>query len=123
MSWGDYIPERVEGKPVWTRIPHKQQLDVRLPRGDRNQTMQVPESGGLVLHIITRSIHGFQVSGLENNRSVSIFLVNQRKPDSAGGSQDDDQTYAFQPEIEVKSSRPLPSKIDPAIGSRQGMGR
>ena len=110
VSWGDYIPERVEGKPVWTRIPHKQQLDVRLPRGDRNQTMQVPESGGLVLHIITRSIHGFQVSGLENNRSVSIFLVNQRKPDSAGGSQDDDQTYDFQPEIEVNSSRPLPSK-------------
>ena len=54
---------------------------------------------------------GFQVSGLENNRSVSIFLVNQRKPDSADeNSQKDDQTYAFQPEIEVKSSRPLPSK-------------
>ena len=110
VSWGDYIPERIDGKSVWSRIPRKERIALRLPNDDGSQIVQVPESRGLVLHIVTRSIQGFQVSGLENNRSVSIFLVNQRKPDPDGDPQDDDQTYAFQPEIQVKSSRPLPSK-------------
>ena len=110
VSWGDYIPERVDGKPVWSRIPSKQRLAVRLPNGDGNSCLEVPDSKGLLLHIVARTIQGFPNSGVGSNRSVSIFLVNQRQPDPDGDSYEDDQTYAFEPEIEVKSSRPLPSK-------------
>ena len=109
VNWGDYVPEEHERKKVWRRIPHSKRLSIRIPREDRSWTVPVPESDGLVLQVLTRSIQRAHQS-LEGIRSVSIFLINNRSPSKAGTVKADDQTYAFQPEIVVTSSHPLPAK-------------
>ena len=68
----------------------------------------LPNSDGLQIHTLERPVatngdHDIPAG----TRSVSIFLVNKRHPDS----EQPDRAYAFQPEIEVSCDavvRPAP---------------
>ncbi len=57
-----------------------------------------------LLHLI--EMRGPADQRLSGTRSVSVFLVNQRKPAPAG-EEKPDAAYVFQPEIEVTRDRPL----------------
>ena len=112
VRWGDY--ERSEAKgadgdpiPIWQRRPGEQMVRVSLTRpGDYD----VPESGGLKLHLAVRSIDTESLTDIPmGTRSVSLFLVNQRNPDPV----DPDGKYAFQAEIEFRTERVFVPRPDP----------
>ena len=117
VRWGDYAltpwPER-DGDPspeegprartrsakVWRRIPREQ--EVMVPLGglqDRSEPISVPDSDGLELHVLMRSLDRLEAdAGLPTStHAVSLFLVNDRAPDDGNR----DLAYAFQPQLEV----------------------
>ncbi len=107
VRWGDYAPAEIEeaggGKtPVWRRTAHEAALSVPLG-GDAGPVVRdVPDSGGLQLHVVERPIGAMGRDGSElpaGTRSASCFLVNRRTPDEA----QPDRAYAFQAEIEVRA--------------------
>jgi hypothetical protein len=103
--WGDYHLTKAgdgQGGPVeWRRTPNEQQVSIDLPeRTTQPREKDVPGSGGLR---IAASVRPVNTTGREGDlptgvRSVSIFLVNRRKP-----APDDtrDEAFAFQAEIQV----------------------
>ena len=113
VRWGDYTPEEEDGKAFWQRRPHEARVALSLPEGDDKQVEAIPDSGGLELETVRRAIRtGSGEAGEPGLRSVSIFLVNRRTPDEDAR----DQTFAFQPEIEVTSQEPFPSKATTDYG-------
>ena len=110
VRWGDYSREPVKEKlgaedrknpgMVWRRRPNEQ--TVPLPLSAPDTELEVPDSGGLRIHAAVQPIGpgggGFREIPA-GTRSVSVFLVNYRRPDK----DDPDPTYAFQAEIEVQS--------------------
>ena len=111
LRWGDYVPEELEDVRVWSRIPREELLTIKIPDRDGPQEHAVPRSKGLLLHAVVRSVpQGAVGTGDVGVRSVSIFLINRRKQDPEAEVVKNDTLYAFQPEIEVESKRPLPSK-------------
>ena len=107
VRWGDYVPadiEEADGSktPVWRRTPREAALSIPLG-GDAGPVVRdVPDSGGLQLHVAERPLDAAGLAGAElsaDTRSVSCFLVNRRTPDEA----QPDRAYAFQAEIEVRS--------------------
>jgi hypothetical protein len=126
ISWGDYVweagdkaqePEEMNGdqqsepessdpkvpKPPkgYRRIPRTERLKVALPEpGSRRKEVEIPNSDGLMLSIIHRPV------GITSDRlpagtnSVSIFLVNGRKP-SANYHY---HSFAFQTELKIEST-------------------
>ena len=118
VSWGDYAPGEVEdgdGKTqsVWQRHPRAKTIAVELKRGDRSVTRNVPGSGGLQLHVVEREVAAGDLRGAipAGTRSVSVFLVNHRKPESDPGRAD--LAYAFQPRIEVRADTVFVPRPDP----------
>ena len=107
VRWGDYAVAEIEeaggGKAqVWQRTPHEEALSVPLGGGAGPVVRDVPDSGGLQLHIVERPIDAMGATGAElpaGTRSVSCFLVNRRTPDES----QPDRAYAFQAEIEVRA--------------------
>ena len=101
VRWAEYglVPlEDAEGKPatVWQREQKEQTEQVSLTRADG---YPVADSGGLSLHVEVRPIDTADIAGIPAGaRSVSVFLVNRRKPDE----DNPDLAYAFQAEIEVQ---------------------
>lgn len=112
VRWGDY--ERAEaggadGKTIsiWQRQPREQQVAVTLTKPGN---YRVPESGGLELHLVARSLDAERLKDIPaGTKSVSLFLVNHRPPDS----EDSDRQFAFQAEIEVRSEQPFVPRPDP----------
>lgn len=113
VRWGDYEYERGEqdaeadggdGRPrvsVWQRMPRERPLDA-VPLGSGSESpvvIPVPDSGGLELHLLERTVVGEGLDGQipAGTRSVSLFLVNKRKP----ATDRPDRAYVFQPELEV----------------------
>lgn len=110
VRWGDYAaaeytPEPPEGEDpvdpirVWQRTARDEHVTVVL--GDKPGVLveqPLPDSHGLQIHTLERPV---ATSGEQDipagTRSVSVFLVNKRKPDS----DQPDRAYAFQPEIAV----------------------
>ncbi|MYC84650.1 MAG: helicase [Acidimicrobiia bacterium] len=125
VRWGDYEPHEVEGtdgKPlgVWQRTAQERTVVVDVTgRPD----YAVPESKGLRLHVVSRTVDVSRLAGLpEGVRSVSVFLVNNRpcvggRPDDPDSSRLADRGYAFQAELEVTSHLPFVPRPDPR-GSR-----
>ncbi len=116
VRWGDYVKGEVAGadrKPiaVWERQPREQVVLVSLAEAGRDPlVLGVAGSGGLQLHVVVREVSGEDL--LEHipagTRSVSVFLVNRRKP----LVQEPDLAYAFQAEIEVRSEQPFVPRPD-----------
>lgn len=109
VRWGDYeladhIPEPKPDEPhpepvsVWKRTPRAEHVVV--PLGEHGGTLfelPVPNSGGLQVHALERSIPTDGHELPDGTRSVSIFLVNHRAPNADVP----DLAYAFQPVVEV----------------------
>jgi hypothetical protein len=117
VRWGDYEPAEIEGgdgKPisVWQRRPREAALRVALTGAADTRVSDVPDSGGLQLHVVERPIAGEDLAGRipDGTRSVSVFLVNRRPPDQ----DNPDRAYAFQAEIEVSGDRPFVARPDPS---------
>ncbi len=115
IRWGDYAHAEIEGsdgKPlsVWQRTPREEALDIALAARGGDTVVSVPNSGGLELHVVERSIDAEGIDGhlARGTRSISVFLVNRRPPT-------DDQpdcAYVFQPELEVRCDRPFIPRPD-----------
>ena len=115
VRWGDYVHTEIDGAdgkpmPVWQRKPREVMVTLTLKGGDGTKRYTVPESGGLYLHVVERLIPGDDLAGHipPGTRSVSVFLVNHRPFIKAN----QDQAYAFQSEIEVRSERPFVPRPD-----------
>jgi Helicase conserved C-terminal domain len=123
VRWGDYEYERAEQEgdadggdgprkaPVWQRIPRERTREVPLGSGSAHPVViPVPDSGGLELHVLERAVgsEGLEGQILHGTRSVSVFLVNNRKP----ASDRPDRTYVFQPELEVSCNVPFVPRPD-----------
>ncbi|HXG60171.1 MAG TPA: DISARM system helicase DrmA [Planctomycetota bacterium] len=113
VRWGDYELVEIqspEGKTekAWQRRPREKKIRVEL-KGDR--VYDVPDSGGLQLHVLERKIAGGDLSDriAPGSRSVSVFLVNRRSPNK----ENPDLSYIFQAALEVSSDRPLVPRSDP----------
>jgi len=115
VRWGDYGPEEVkdrDGKPVsvWRRTPREEIVEVHLEGKAEPVVRDVPQSGGLQVHVVERQIAAAELEGLipEGTRSVSVFLVNRRSPNADKA----DLAYAFQVEIDVECDRPFVPRPD-----------
>lgn len=110
--WGDYKQERPRGDggstPTWRRKQQSAELEFDLSDTTSRPTeLEIPDSGGLRLVLSIRPInveHSIENLVPAGTRSVSVFLVNRRKP-----VEDEmrDEAFAFQAEIEVASDHPL----------------
>ena len=115
VSWGDYRrADGPEAQKVWQRLPRRATVQVPLGRGQTATDYDVPESGGLQLHVVERvvDVASFQGGIPEGTRAVSVFLVNHRPP-LPQGDRDRDTGYAFQPEIAVECDRPFVPRPNP----------
>ena len=121
VRWGDYTPGEVEGADgkrvaVWQRSAEERTLSVSVSDLSNHD---VPGSGGLRLHMVSRPVDVRRLAGLsEGTRSVSVFLVNNRQPlivgsDAPNSSAISDGCYAFQAGFEVASEEPFVARPDP----------
>jgi hypothetical protein len=105
--------------PAWRRVPRASKLTVPLAPDDIGQPHihEVPESAGLELHVLARSLDVDRFDGElpAGTRSVSLFLVNNRTPDRERA----DAAFAFQAQLEVASPRPFVPRPDLHAGRSQ----
>lgn len=118
VRWGDYALTEIEGadgKPgsVWQRQPREAAVRVPLAGASEPVVHNVPDSGGVQLHVVERLISAQDLEGHlpQGTRSVSVFLVNHRTP-VANEQGEPDLAYVFQPELEVRSDRPFVPRPD-----------
>ena len=115
-SAGEYTPEPPEGEDpgdpirVWQRVARDEQLRVSL--GDKPGVLieqALPNGDGLQIHTLERPVATTSDQDIPpGTRSVSVFLVNKRHPDS----EQPDRAYAFQAEIEVSGDQPFVPRPD-----------
>ena len=112
VRWGDYEQllardtEDGDSLPAWSRIPRAEAIHV-VPSGTVDYL--VPDSVGLQLHVVERPVNTQNIPDMPaGTRSVSLFLVNRRRPVPANR----DLAYAFQAGIEVRSGRPFVPRYD-----------
>ena len=124
VRWGDYslirgrdsdgqiVAHRGQPEPVWQRRGQQRRLSVSLSRSAEHP---VPQSGGLRLHVVTRSVDVQRLTGLpEGTKSASVFLVNNRSfPADDSDRAHTESTYAFQAQLTVRSSHPFVPRPDP----------
>lgn len=133
VSWGDYAfegtgdrtdePEPVvdedageaaEGGPRrgWRRIPREAAVEIPLTDTARKPIeLAIPESGGLALTITLRQVSvGAAMSDRmpAGTESVSVFLVNRRKPNEEQAY----RSFAFQAGLELRSETPFVARPD-----------
>ncbi len=115
VCWGDYFPTEIEGadgKPmqVWQRTPRVEKVVVELRGGIDPASYDVPDSRGLQLSVVERSVaaENLEEHLPKGTRSVSVFLVNHRTPNE----KEADREYVFQPELEVSSEAPFVARPD-----------
>ena len=113
VTWGDYTlpPPEAEGRPggkrsgdTWMREPKRSALRVALTEGESKPIPRdLPESGGLKLVVTARPAEGMEKLGLPaGTRSVSVFVVNYRKPAPDEGK---DEAMAFQVRLTVRAEQ------------------
>jgi hypothetical protein len=118
VRWGDYAEaevQDVEGKTVavWQRQSRESAVHLPLPGAAEPLVRDVPDSAGLQLHLAEREVAADELAAHipPGTRSVSVFLVNRRKPIPAEQGHPD-PAYAFQPEIEVGADHPFVPRPD-----------
>jgi hypothetical protein len=118
VRWGDYKSSVVrrpssvatDNGPLttdWQRTPHEEQVVFNLPPETRRPREEdVPNSRGLRLALSVRPVNSDGAEGglLVGTRSVSVFLVNRRRP---APDETRDEAFAFQTQLEVVSEEPL----------------
>ncbi len=115
VRWGDYTRTQTEdedGKKdsVWQRHPKEVTVPVALG-GNEERTQPVPDSSRLQLHLVERVVSGPGMGPHlpPGTRSVSLFLVNDRAPDT----DQPDLAYIFQAEVEVRCGSGFVPRPDP----------
>lgn len=115
-TWGDYRRGKGEdrsGKSVdaWVRTPRTETVEIGLGGAEVLRRHPVPESGGLALCSVARSVPTGQPNdGLESGvMAVSVFLVNECQ---VGDDRQADETYAFQTRIEAECDLPFHPRPD-----------
>jgi hypothetical protein len=113
--WGEYTPMEIEGADgksmdIWERQPREETVGVALTGAGNPVVHDVPDSGGLQLHIVERLISADDLAEHipRGTRSVSVFLVNHRKVNE----EEPDRAYPFQTEIEVRGDHPFVPRPD-----------
>lgn len=110
IRWGDYhAQQQVEGQGwmQWKRGGREERVEIELPDETRQpKEYEVPNSIGLRLAVSVRPIEsdGGEASLPAGTRSVSVFLVNQRKP---APDEIRDEAFAFQAQLELNFAEPL----------------
>jgi hypothetical protein len=110
VTWGDYEPRT--GPESWARTARAHRVPLQLPAktGNTRETA-VPESKGLKVALLVRPVESAALeAGLSpGTRTVSVFLVNRRKP-----SPDEvkDKAFAFQAQLEIHADVPLVARPD-----------
>ena len=111
VRWGDYhLQQTKEGQGgfgPWQRTPHEEQVVFDLPpEAKKPEEEDVPTSNGLRLALSVRPVNSDGAEGglPVGTRSVSVFLVNRRRP---APDETRDEAFAFQAQIEVVSEEPL----------------
>ncbi|MGB0098217.1 MAG: DISARM system helicase DrmA, partial [Solirubrobacteraceae bacterium] len=125
VQWGDYtVGEQAAGEAgesdgesrsrprrVWQRTPQKRTIEVPLSGSSSiPRVIPVPDSNGLELHILERPLPAAGIDGRipADTRAVSVFLVNDRDPDS----KQRDRAYIFQAGLEVGCEKPFVPRPD-----------
>jgi hypothetical protein len=96
---------------VWKRTPRQKAVDVPLGDGlPSPRRLEVSGSGGLELHVLEREVSAASLDGRipDGTHSVSLFLVNARRPDP----DERDRAYVFQTELEVACAQPFVPRPD-----------
>ena len=110
VTWGDYEPR--SGPESWARIPRQQRLPLSLPaRMTKPRETAVPDSRGLKVSVLVRPVEAAALeAGLEpGTRTVSVFLVNRRKP---APDEVKDKAFAFQAQLEIRCDVPFLARPD-----------
>ncbi|MBI4601331.1 MAG: helicase [Planctomycetes bacterium] len=96
------------GPWVWKRVQRQSMVELELPEAATTpHEIEVPGSGGLRLVLSVRPVndaHGAAAGVPAGTRSVSLFLVNVRRP---APDEVRDEAFVFQAELEVASDAPL----------------
>jgi hypothetical protein len=115
VCWGDYEPGEIRDSedkaiPVWQRTPREARVSVALTGSAEPTVHSVSASGGLQLNVVERHIAAPEIADHipPGTRSVSVFLVNHRAPDTDRP----DRAFAFQAGIEVRSPEPFVPRPD-----------
>ena len=119
VRWGDY--RKIDGQGSteggnelldrWQRTPCEATVSLDLPADDSPTHLPVPDSRGLEVHVVARTMDADRFAGKisQGTRSVSVFLVNARAPAEADRR---DEAFVFQAEIEVRSDVPFAMRPD-----------
>ena len=108
FRWGEYalIPLDPAVEPptkVWQRTPYSHSVTIMLTGGPQ-PALPIAGTGGMQYQVIERPIISGQALPLApGTRSVSVFLINHRRP----LSDVPDSAYAFQAEIDVQCQTPF----------------
>jgi hypothetical protein len=114
VRWGDYRPLHAtgeeghegadrQGAPCdWQRSEQVKELTLKVPATQKPTECEVPDSDGLKLALSVRPVRdipAFDGMVPKGTRSVSLFLVNRRKP---AADELPDTAFAFQAALEVR---------------------
>jgi hypothetical protein len=115
VRWGDYHfdpPADGQGWGQWTRTAREEQVEIELPeRTGQPKEYDVPQSGGLRLAVSVRPVEdaGNRAGLPAGTRSISVFLVNHRKP---APDEARDEAFAFQVQLELAFQESLVARPD-----------
>jgi len=115
VTWGDYRVESAEGVSleIWKRAPHAEpmELDVNVPITAAIET-EVPRSDGLCIALLVRPLgEAWSDAGFSTPaKTVSVFLVNRRRPADADATKD--RAFAFQVRLELQADQPFLPRPD-----------
>lgn len=110
VLWGDYEPR--SNPESWVRTARERTIPVDLPaKTDKAIEMVIPDSKGLKLALLVRQVEAaaLDVGLAAGTRTVSVFLVNRRKP---AADEVKDKAFAFQARLELRSEEPLVARPD-----------
>lgn len=114
---GGQNKERKRGR---RRIPRQRDALVTIPRDGKPAETALQDAGGLVLIVTARPVSGVAVVAGRlpaGTRSVSVFLVNRRPPQSDGAY----KAFAFQAGLRVTSPIPFVPRPDLRGGLNGGL--
>jgi hypothetical protein len=107
IHWGDYKRRKIEGAAAgqeeWERVQRTAEVMLDVPAATKQpREKEVKGSGGLKVAISIRPVTSDGVDGglPKGTRSVSVFLVNRRKP---APDETRDEAFTFQTQIEVSA--------------------
>ncbi|HEV2761770.1 MAG TPA: hypothetical protein VGV38_02155, partial [Pyrinomonadaceae bacterium] len=103
------VAKRARG---YRRVLREETVSISLPPDPlKPTTIEVPRSDGLVLVVTTRAVSATAIGSSrlpDGTRSVSVFLVNRRRPHEKNAY----RAFVFQTELRVTSEKPFVARPD-----------